>query len=158
MHSMSTPGLPSSPAHCPECDPEFVAPPTATLYYLRSRRRPNTNFIRAEITPADYLVYDVENTPDDGLGCPGPWLFEMAWDHFVQSGANIQGIRGSWTFGTNLATVNALTTNSQTSLEDAAKQTWAFARAAGKGFMTVQVLDSDGTPGNYNSVDVVFLP
>jgi hypothetical protein len=80
---MSMPA-PRAPAHRTECDPEFVAPPTAKLYYLRSKRRPNTNFIRAEITPADYFVYDVENTPDDGLGCPGPWLFELAWDHFIQ--------------------------------------------------------------------------
>jgi serine/threonine protein phosphatase PrpC len=58
----------------------------------------------------------------------------------------------------NLQTVNDLTKNNQTSLPDAAQQTWAFAQASGKGFATVCVLDSDGTPGNYTSVDVVFLP
>ncbi len=107
---------------------------------------------------AGNFLYNVENTPADGLGCPGPWLFEVAWDHFAQMGVSIRGIRGSWTFGRNLTTVNALTQNQQLSLPDAAKQTWAFARASGKGFTSVQLLDSDGTPGNYRSVDVVFLP
>jgi hypothetical protein len=155
---MNAPAAPVPPTRRTECDPEFPAAPTAKLYYLRSKKRPNTNFIRAEITPADYFVYDVENTPDDGLGCPGPWLFELAWDHFVQQGINVKGIRGSWTFGTNLATINHLTANNQTSLADAATQTWAFTRASGKGFTKVVVLDSDGSPGSYISVDVVFLP
>ena len=44
------------------------------------------------------------------------------------------------------------------SLEDAAKLTWTGLRAKDKGFATVTVLDQDGTPGNYISVDVVFLP
>ena len=103
-------------------------------------------------------MYDVENAPDDGLSCPGAWLFELAWDYFVQQGITIKGIRRSWTFGTNLVAINTLTANNQTSLIDAAKQTWAFARASSKGFTTVQVLDSDGAPGNDISVDVVFLP
>jgi hypothetical protein len=51
-----------------------------------------------------------------------------------------------------------MTANNQTSLIDAAQKTWAFARASSKGFTTVQILDSDGTPGNYISVDIVFLP
>lgn len=155
---MSTPASPGPPTHRTECDPEFVAPPTPKLFYLRNKKRPYTNFILAEITPADYFLYDVENTPDDGLGCPGPWLFELAWDHFVQQGITVKGIRGTWTFGTNLTTINNLTANNQMSLEEAAKQTWAFGRASSKGFTTVQVIDSDGSPGNYLSVDVVFLP
>lgn len=155
---MNPPATPNSPAQRTECDPEFVAPPTARLYYLRNRKRPATNFIRAEITPADYFLYDVENTPGDGFGCPGSWLFELAWNHFSQQGVTIKGIRGSRGFGTNLTTVNNLTANNQTTLEDAVQQTWAFAQASGKGFTTVQVIDADGTPGNYLSVDVVFLP
>jgi hypothetical protein len=70
----------------------------------------------------------------------------------------ITGIRGSWTYGTNLATVNQLTQHNQMTLADAAKQTWAFARASSKNFSRVVVLDSDGSPGKYISVDVVFLP
>jgi hypothetical protein len=125
---------------------------------LRNKKRPNTNFIRAEISALGYFLYDVENAPDDGLGCPGAWLFEAAWDHFVQNGAQINGVRGSWTFGTNLRTINDLTRNNQMSLPDAAKQTWGFGRASSKGFANVHVQDSDGSPGNYTSVDVVFLP
>ena len=119
---------PNPPANRNACEPEFPAPPTSTLYYARNRKRPMTNFIRAEITALGYFLYHVENTPDDGLGCPGPWLFEIAWTHFVQNGVRINGIRGSWTFGTNLMTVNDLTKNNQMPLPDAAKRTWAFVR------------------------------
>jgi hypothetical protein len=85
-------------------------------------------------------------------------LSETAWTHFIQNSVPINGVRGSWTYGTNLTTINDLTKNNQMSLPDATKQTWAFGQASGKGFTNVNVLDSDGTPGNYTSVDVVFLP
>jgi hypothetical protein len=57
---MSTPIAPVPPTQRTECDPEFPAPPIAKLFYLRSKKRPNTNFIRAEITSADCFVCDVE--------------------------------------------------------------------------------------------------
>jgi hypothetical protein len=157
------PGVSATTPPCPpgkrtECEPEIPAGPTGTLYFLRNKRRPDSNFIRAEITASGHFLYNVENTPRDGLGCPGTWLFEMAWAHFVSIGVHIQGVRGSWTFGTNLKIVNDLTKNNQKFLVDAAKHTWAFARASSKGFLSVQLIDSDGTPGNYTSVDVVFLP
>jgi hypothetical protein len=155
MHSTSAPPC---PANRTECDPEFPVPPTATLFILRNKKRPNVNFIRAEITGNGYFLYHVQNDPDDGLGCPGTWLFEIAWAHFSQSGVAVNGIRGSWTFGTNLTSINRLTKNIQVTLPEAAKQTWAFARADSKGFRNVLVLDTDGSPGNYISVDVVFLP
>jgi hypothetical protein len=150
--------LPSPPVQRTECEPEFPAPPTAKLYYLRNKRRPLTNFIRAEMTPLDYFLCEVQNEPDDGLGCPGPWLFEAAWAHFLQNGIQIKGVRGSWTHGTNLAQVNGLTQNNQMSLLDATKHTWTAGQASIRGLTTVHLLDSDGTPGNYLSVDVVFLP
>jgi hypothetical protein len=105
-----------------------------------------------------YFHYEVRNEPDDGLGCPGSWLFEQAWMHFHQSGATINGIRGDWTFGTNLVTINALTANNQMTLEEAAvhPSLWAFQRASSKGYTNVVVLDFDGSPGNYISVDVVY--
>src|SRR5260221_9868501 len=121
---MAPTGLAHPPVGRTECEPEFLAPPTATLYFARNKKRPFTNFVRAEITALGYFLYHVENTPDDGLGCPGAWLFELAWTHFVQNGVSINGVRGSWTFGTNLQTVNALTMNNQTPLPDAARQTW----------------------------------
>jgi hypothetical protein len=149
---------PTPPPHRSECDPEFPAPPTAKFYYVRNKRRPFTNFVRVEITGLGYFLYHVENTPDDGLGCPGSWLFEIAWTYFVQNAVAINGIRGSWTYGTNLKTINDLTRNNAMSIADAATQTWAFTQASARGFTAVRVLDSDGTPGNYTSVDVVFLP
>jgi hypothetical protein len=43
-------------------------------------------------------------------------------------------------------------------LDDAARLTWTGLRATNKGFTSVMILDADGSPGNYVSVDVVFQP
>jgi hypothetical protein len=130
-----------------------------TLYYLQNRKRPNDNYILADITALGYFHYDVRNKPDDGLGCPGTWLFEQAWNFFAQHQVTINGIRGDWTFGENLTTINKLTTNNQMTVEAAAQDPglWAFQRASSKGFTKVRVLDTDGAPGNYISIDVVYL-
>lgn len=154
---MSAPATLCPPAGVVDCDPEVRAA-TPTYLDLRNRKKVN-NFITAEVTGTGYLKYFVRNEPKDGMGCPGRWLFELAWEHFaITHQTAIQGIRGEWSFGDNWTTVNALTQNNQMSLEEAAKHTWAYARARSKGFTTVQVLDTDGTPGNWVSVDVVFLP
>ncbi len=160
VHNMSTPNSPCPPTNRTECDPEFPSPPTAALYYLQNKKRPNTNFIRASITSAGQFNYDVENTPHDGKGCPGTWLFEQACMYFEQQNVTINGIRGDWTFGTNLATINSLTANNQMTLEEAAVHPtlWAFQRASSKGYTNVTILDSDGSPGNYTSVDVLYTP
>jgi hypothetical protein len=147
---------PSPPVGVVDCEPDILAA-AARVFVVRNRKKPN-NFIRSEITLRSYLKYYVENQPRDGRGCPGKWLFELAWQHFVQCGVMIQGVRGDWTFGDNLAKVNHLTGTSQMTLEEAARQTWAYERARQKGFPTVVILDSDGSPGAYRSVDVVFLP
>lgn len=141
-----------------ECEPNFPAPPTQTLYYLENKKRPNTNYIRASITRLGHFHYAVENMPNDQLGCPGTWLFEQAWMYFIQNKVTITGIRGDWTYGTNLATINVLTANNQMTLDKAAVHVdlWAFQRASSKGYTHVTVLDFQGSPGNYTSVDVVY--
>jgi hypothetical protein len=68
------------------------------------------------------------------------------------------GFRGDWTFGDNLDTVNRLTAGNQMTLEDASKQTWTYQQARQRGFPHYQYLYSDGSPGNYTEVQVVFLP
>jgi len=138
VHPMSTP--PNPPGKYTECDPEFPTRPTSSRFFLQNKKRPNDNFIDADITGMGYFHYNVRNDPKDGLGCPGTWLFEQAWMHFIRSGATILGIRGDWTFGNNLTTVNQLTANNHS-----------------KGYTTVNVLDTIGTPGNYTAVDVVYL-
>jgi len=120
-------------------------------------KRKIRNFIRAEITTNGHLKYYVLNLPKDGTGCPGKWLFEVAWEHFLGSGVIVKGIRGDWTFADNLDVVNRLTVNNQMPVEAAARQTWAYGRAYSKGFSSVVVIDTDGSPGNYSGVDVLFL-
>ncbi len=113
----------------------------------------------ADITGMGYLHFYVENLPKDRTGCPGWWLFQTAWDYFVQEKkVTIRGIRGDWTSGDNLDTVNRLTAGNKMTLEEASKQTWTYQLAKSKGFSRCHCLDAQGSPGQYVSVDVVFLP
>ena len=139
------------------CEPD-VRSATSTGYYLHNKRK-QRNFIMAEVTTAGYFHFYVENLPKDNTGCPGWWLFQTAWDFFIQEQlVTIKGIRGDWTSGDNLDTVNRLTASNLTTLEDASKQTWTYQQAKQKNFTRFQYLHALGTPGNYTSVDVVFLP
>jgi hypothetical protein len=151
-------GVPTCPAGVVDCEPEIRAA-TSSHYYLQNKKKLR-NFIRAHIiSHTGYLSFTVENLPKDGTGCPGWWLFEVAWNHFVQDHQiTIPGIRGEWSSGDNLDTVNRLTAGNAMSLEDAAKQTWTYNQARQKGYTTYQFLDAQGSPGAYTSVDVVFLP
>ncbi len=113
----------------------------------------------ADITGTGYLHFYVENLPKNKTGCPGWWLFQTAWEYFVQhQNVTIKGVRGDWTSGDNLDTVNRLTAGNQMTLEEASKQTWTYQLAKSKGFSRYQYLDAQGSPGQYTSVDVVFLP
>jgi hypothetical protein len=109
-------------------------------------------------TQTGYFSYHVQNLPKDGTGCPGRWLVQLAWEHFLRQGCSIAGIRGEWTFGDNLDQVNALTQGGRVPVEDAARQTWSAARAWERGLRTLVVLAADGAPGQYRSVDVLFTP
>jgi hypothetical protein len=152
---MSVP-VPCPPTGATDCQPE-VQTATATLYVLRNKRK-QRNYIEAEITEADYFKCFVVNLPKDKTGCPGWWLFQVAWDYFIQEEkVTIKGVRGDWTFGDNLATINRLTAGNQMTLEEASKHTWTFQQASQRGFTRYQFLGSDGGPGNYTEVQVVFL-
>jgi hypothetical protein len=148
---------PCPPPGASDCEPDLQVA-TPTVYYLRNKKK-QRNFIMADITAMGYFHFYVENVPNDGTGCPGGWLFQAAWDHFVQTEkVIIKGVRGDWTSGENLDTVNRLTAGNRMTLEEASKQTWTYQQASTKGFTRYQYLDAKGSPGNYTSVDVVFLP
>jgi hypothetical protein len=155
MHNMSA--APCNPTAI-DCEPN-VRVARKDYYDLRNSKKIR-NFITAEITGKSYFKFYVENLPktQPQTGCPGQWLFQVAWDHFVSEGVNILGVRGEWSFGDNLDEVNRLTANNAMKLDDAARLTWTGQRAKKKGFTRITILDTDGSPGNYVSVDVVFLP
>jgi hypothetical protein len=140
-----------------DCEAEVQAA-TSIVFYLRNRKK-QRNFIMADITGSGYFHFYVENLPKDKTGCPGWWLLQMAWDFFVQDQkVVIKGVRGDWTSGDNLDTVNNLTAGNKMTLEEAARRTWTYQQVKGKGFTKYQYLDAQGNPGHYTSVDVVFLP
>ena len=150
-----------SPTPCPQsiavdCDPEIKLTTNAS-FYLQNKKKVK-NLIQADLTGKGYFHFYVENLPKDRTGCPGWWLFNVAWDYFtIDNQATILGVRGDWTFGDNLDTVNRLTTNHQMTLEDAAKKTWTYEQARKRGYSVFQLIDVDGPPGNYKEVQVVFL-
>jgi hypothetical protein len=157
VHHMSAPSVPRPPAGVVDCQP-VVQAASATVYYLQNGRK-KRNFIMADLTGMGYFHFYVENLPKDKTGCPGWWLLELAWDFFVQDQqATITGVRGDWTSGDNLDTVNQLTAGNKLSLEEASRHTWTYQRAMNKGFTRYQYIDAHGGPGQYTSVDVVFLP
>jgi hypothetical protein len=155
MASLRLPLTP--PAGVVGCDPILWAADAA--HYLVRNRHKLGNYIMASVAPTTrYFEYDVQNIPKDGSGCPGHWLVRLAWEHFQRQGHAIAGIRGDWTFGDNLMRVNHLTAGSRHTLEEAALQTWAADRAREFGMPTVAVLAFAGSPGRYQSVDVLFTP
>jgi len=80
-------------------------------------------------------------------------MFETMMNHF---GTVVNGIQGNWTYGDNLAIVNSLTASGSV-LEEAAKQGPTGKYAAAWGFCQVQVLpQTQGTPGKYTCVYVLF--
>jgi hypothetical protein len=145
------------PAGVVRCEPELHAA-TTTHYLLRNKKKLG-NFISADVNPGTrWLSYHVNNLPKDGMGCPGQWLVGLAWDHFRQCGMSITAIRGEWFVGDNLDVVNRLTQGNQRTVEEAALQTWAAARARERGLPNVTLLASVGVPGQYRSIDVLFIP
>jgi len=156
VSNMSALLVPCPPSGSVDCEPDLQAA-TATVYYLRNKKKLR-NFIMADVTGTGYFHCYVENLPKDGTGCPGSWLFQVAWDYFVGfQKVTFKGIRGDWNSGDNLDTVNRLTRGNQMTLEEASKQTWTYQLAQSKGFSCYQYIDAQGSPGQYTSVDVVFL-
>jgi len=154
---VSSPSVPTTVGGVVECEPEVRAA-AVNVYYLQNQKK-NRNFIMADITATGHFHFYVENLPNDLTGCPGWWLFQAAWDYFVrEQSIAIQGVRGDWTSGDNLITVNRLTAGNNMTLEEASRQTWTYRQAANKGFTRYQLIDARSSPGKYTSVDVVFLP
>ncbi|MEV0108680.1 hypothetical protein AB0H42_20400 [Nocardia sp. NPDC050799] len=64
-------------------------------------------------------------------------------------------IVGNWQFGSNLAGLNELT-GKGLSLEVAAAKTWTGKQAAKAGFERVEIVNVEGSPGEYTSAMVEF--
>ncbi len=82
----------------------------------------------------------------------GTKMFEDMMAHF---GGKVTAVRGSWSYGDNLAELNRLTANGM-SLEEASKLTWTGRRCGDKGFTNVVSENVVGSPGNYTKVLVKF--
>ena len=139
------------PPSSTNCDPEVVVA-TATGFALKNRRK-GQNFIWGEVSATGELEFVVENLPKDGTGCPGWWMFERMMEHI---GSNVTAIRGSWTYGDNLDTVNRLTTGGAMSMTEAAFQGPTGQYALAHGFVNVHVGLEVGKPGAYSAVEVRF--
>jgi hypothetical protein len=88
----------------------------------------------------------------------GTELFEIMLRAF---GGRVRAVQGVWRRGfegspsVNLDRVNERTAAS-VSLMDAVRQTWTYTRAARWGFTRITLTQVEGTPGNYDKIDVLL--
>lgn len=84
----------------------------------------------------------------------GSEAYQTIVRHF---GSAVRAIKGSWSYGDNLAAFNELTARG-VSPEAAALRTWSGQQASSLGFGRVSVTSLEGTAGNYTKVEVLFTP
>ncbi len=84
----------------------------------------------------------------------GSEQFQAILRHF---GGKVRGIKGEWTYETNLMKFNELTAGGK-SAREAALGTWTGEQAAANGYRNVVVRTLEGKPGSYTKVDVLFVP
>jgi len=139
------------PSSSTNCDPEVVIA-TTTGFALKNRQK-GQNFVWGELSDTGELEFVIENLPKDRTGCPGWWMFQKMMEHF---GASIVAVKGSWTYGDNLVTVNRLTSSGVMTIAEAAFQGPTGQYALARGFVNVQVVQEDGVPGTYSTIIVRF--
>jgi hypothetical protein len=94
---------------------------------------------------------------EDGTRTPlfnGPEQYQAIVKHF---GGQVKGVRGAWSYGTNLEQFNSATAGGL-SAEDAALRTFSGTQATQAGFGRVTVRNLEGASGAYTKVDVLFHP
>ena len=109
----------------------------------------------ASLEDGDELVIALRTRRPDGTRSAvlrGREQFENILQHFD---GQFSGIRGSWTYGDNLAEVNRLTADGL-SIEEAARRSWTGQRAADAGYTRVVVRELEGGPGAYSEIQVFF--
>jgi len=83
----------------------------------------------------------------------GAEQFQMILKYFE---GKFTSIRGNWTFGSNLNTVNKLTGKGML-IEEAVTKTWTAEQARAAGYPKATIVGKPvGTPGNYTEVQVLF--
>lgn len=107
------------------------------------------------VNPHGELCIEIETKLEDGQRSTvlrGAEQFQSILKYFD---GKFTSIRGSWVYGTNLARFNKLTAQGMSPV-DAAAGTWTGGQAAEAGFRTVRILNSIGSPGKYEFVEVLF--
>jgi hypothetical protein len=100
------------------------------------------------------LVIRTEFQGQRSAALRGSEQFQAILRHFS---GKVRGIKGEWTYETNLMKFNELTAGGK-SAREAALGTWTGEQAAANGYRNVIVRTLDGTPGSYTKVDVLFVP
>ncbi len=154
VHNASVGDMPTPPSGATNCNPT-VTTATPTEYILTNCLKAQ-NFIYGELVAGGEVSYIIENLPADKTGCPGYWMFAQMMMHF---GSSVNAVQGNWTYGSNLAKINSLTTGGAMTIEQAAPQTFTGTNAGLFGFTKV-VLDPanppQGTPGAYTKIYLKF--
>lgn len=139
------------PSGSTNCDPEVVIA-TATGFALKNKLK-EQNFIWGELSDVGELEFVIENLSKDRTGCPGWWMFERRMQHF---GAGVVAVKGNWTYGDNLVTVNRHTSGGAMTVLEAAFQGPTGQYALAHGFVHARVVQAVGVPGAYSMIVVQF--
>jgi RHS repeat-associated protein len=126
------------------------------FYYVQDPAHPRF-YAKGNVTPRGELSISIRTELESGQRSAllrGQEQFERIVKFFE---GRFSSIKGSWQFGKNLDKFNELTAKG-VSPEAAAGQTWAAEQAAAAGFKKVTVENLQGTPGKYESVQVLFTP
>jgi len=144
-----------------ECEKQFLQLRAREQHYALSDSRYNNLFVEGRLEGETLSLYIYTKTPS-GERSPlirGKEAFAKVMEHF---GPEVKRIKGNWTTSTsekygsdNLKTLNELTSKG-ISIEDAAKETWTGKQAATFGFTQVKKTFSEGSPGQYSLVEVLF--
>jgi hypothetical protein len=145
-----------APRATPAAAPERVNRSTDQVYWVYDSSNPRFSS-RAELENG-ILTITLRTVLDDGSRSSilrGAEEFSNIMAHF---GAAVQAIKGSWQFGTNLATINSLTAAGMP-LEQAVRQTWSATQAARFGFSAVTITEPTAgsrPEGGYTTVKALF--
>lgn len=149
-----TPPMGRPAAGAAPAPPRLVNNSTSDTYWVTDSAIPRAS-ARGEITPRGELSITMRTVLEDGTRSTvlrGAEQFQRILNYFA---GRFTSIKGSWQYGTNLAKINELTGKGM-SLEAAAAETWTGQQAAQAGYKAVRILNTQGTPGNYTSVQVRF--
>lgn len=153
------------PAADPDATPPFGTPALGRLvnesttgrYLVRDTAHPRFH-AEATVSPRGELSISIRAELESGQRSALLKGYEQFQSILRFFEGQFTSIKGNWQYGSNLARFNELTAPGpgQLSPNAAAAATWTGQQAAAAGFPNARVTFTEGTPGKYTTVQVIF--